>query len=330
MASWVVALHAFDPSEQDDSLALVRHFKVPEETLEMPMEGGLIGDEVGLTVSLMGGADVYRLQEFGFFEFYLQAELPEKMLRVRNLGWPGDTVYRQQRPMYFFTEQGDTREGSESDGREKIEPGIFVLSFGKMESLDGLERLGEFEEAYDRMITGLQKYRQRIALIKPSAFHAVGPAAELAEDRNLVLEQYGNAIEKLAEEKGLILVTWEHFDSAERLPHPNGVYLSASELRDLAIFLGTALHDGERVEGPLDSGKYSPFLYRLILEKNHLWDQYYRPTNWAFLYGDRQHVPSSRDHKDSDRRWFVEELNRIPFLIEEKEAEIWALATEVE
>ena len=50
---------------------------------------------------------------------------------------------------------------------------------------------------------------------------------------------------------------------------------------------------------------------------------YYRPTNWAFLFGDRQNVPSSRDNEDPERRWFVEEIERILPLIAETDKKIW-------
>ncbi|MEM1442677.1 MAG: hypothetical protein AAGF67_10060 [Verrucomicrobiota bacterium] len=321
----------FDPAQQDDSLALVRHFKVPEKPLEMPEEGGLIGDDVGLTVSLMGGTDVFRMQEFGTFDFYLQVHAPDQYLRVRNLGWPGDTVYRQQRPMFFYTEEGDTREGSEPDGREKIEPGVFVLSFGKMESLDGLERLGEFEEAYDRLLAEFKKLTHRIALVEPVAFSRSGPAAELAEERNEVLEKYTEVIEKLAAKRGVMLVRSDQVGDHPKFIEPTGIHLGYAALQSQAFAL---VHQALGIKGIWNKhpgfGRDFPMLRDLIDEKNRLWDQYYRPTNWAFLYGDRQHVPSSRDHKDSDRRWFIEELNRIPGLISEKEEEIWAWAKEVE
>jgi hypothetical protein len=45
-----------------------------------------------------------------------------------------------------------------------------------------------------------------------------------------------------------------------------------------------------------------------IVNKNDLWFRYWRPTNWAFLYGNRQTQPSSRDHKNPSRRWFPAEL----------------------
>ena len=61
---------------------------------------------------------------------------------------------------------------------------------------------------------------------------------------------------------------------------------------------------------------------KAIISKNELWYRYWRPTNWAFLYGNRQTQPSSRDHKDQEHRWFPGEISTIIPLIEEAELHI--------
>jgi hypothetical protein len=70
-------------------------------------------------------------------------------------------------------------------------------------------------------------------------------------------------------------------------------------------------------------------LRQLILEKNRLWFDYWRPQNWAFLRGDRTEQPSSHDHRDPKKRWFPEEMEKFLPLIEAKEREIWKLAQEL-
>ncbi len=65
---------------------------------------------------------------------------------------------------------------------------------------------------------------------------------------------------------------------------------------------------------------------QLIIEKNRLWYHYYRPSNWAFLAGDRTNQPSSRDHLDPSKRWFPAEMEQWIPLIDAKEQEIWATA----
>ncbi len=71
------------------------------------------------------------------------------------------------------------------------------------------------------------------------------------------------------------------------------------------------------------------FLRQLIIAKNRLWFDYWRPQNWAFLAGDRTAQPSSRDHLDPSKRWFPPEREAFLPLIEAKEKEIDALAAQL-
>ncbi|MDF1826542.1 MAG: hypothetical protein P1U68_18000 [Verrucomicrobiales bacterium] len=282
---------AFDPANQDDSLSLVRHFQPRSRPLGPGFHEAGFEPVQGETISLMGGTEVFQMQDSGHFERSLHRNFPEHSLKVRNLGWPADTVFRQQRPMYFYTDVGDSQQGSIPDSRKKVTPGTFILQFGKMESLDGIEALESFTTSYGKLLTELLKISGRIILVQPSPFPEDGPAGSLAAERNSVLEDYREAIRKLATKHRVISV--ESFDD-----------LSAR----------------------VDSDTEGSSLQRAILRKNKLWDQYYRPTNWAFLFGDRQHVPSSRDHRDANRRWFVEEIEKIPPLIAAEEAVIRDLA----
>ena len=46
-----------------------------------------------------------------------------------------------------------------------------------------------------------------------------------------------------------------------------------------------------------------------------MWKGYSRPTNWAFLAGDRTEQLSSRDHRDPKIRWFPAEMEQfVPLL----------------
>ncbi|NNE94205.1 MAG: hypothetical protein HKN23_21360 [Verrucomicrobiales bacterium] len=276
---------AWDPATQDDSLALARHFTKPTEPLK-PFADRKFEPNSGETITLMGGTSVFQMQDTGKIEAAIYETYPDKKLRIRNIGWPADTVYRQQRPMFFYTKTGDTREGSVPDQREKLEPGIFILQFGKMESLDGESRLPEFESALGRLVDELAKFSPRIVLIAPEPFPKSGPAAALAAERNATLAKYTDTIRNLAKSKELIFA------------------MSLS---------GNVVADSD----PGDA------LLAAIHEKNDLFTQYYRPTNWAFLFGDRQHVPSSRDHRDANRRWFIEELNKLPGLVSAADEAIW-------
>ena len=134
------------------------------------------------------------------------------------------------------------------------------------------------------------KISPRIVILWPVPFSKEGPAGALADERNSVLEKYTESIQKVAQSRGIVFA-----EGPGRSP------------------FGTSVGANDK-PSPVKS---------LIREKNKLWLQYYRPTNWAFLFGDRQHVPSSRDHKNAEHRWFVEELKKLPPLIEAADEAIW-------
>ncbi len=284
--------YAFDPATQDDSQALVRHFKKPAKPLP-PFADGKFEPMQGETITLMGGTDMYRMPRGKDLEALLYLAFPDKNLVIRSIGWPADTVYRQQRPMFFYMEKGDTKEGSVPDQREKIEPGVFILQFGRMESLQGLSVLPRFAEVFEKLLGELKKISPRILILSPRKFTNNGPAGEFAEERNETLKLYAKEMETIASRNGFL-----YRDS-------------------LADFF-----DDKGVEVPVS------FLEK-VAQKRSLWTQYYRPTNWAFLFGDRQHVPSSRDHRDANQRWFVEELKKLPPLIDQADQAIWEEAKKV-
>ena len=313
-------LNAFDPAQQDDSLAVLRHFSrsTGDGAAQPEFAKGQFELQEGETVTLIGGSEMEEMAEFAYFEAHLQQAFAAKRPVVRSIAWSADTVFRQQRPMFFFTEVGDMREGSVADGRGRIGPGAMIVQFGKMESLDGEAALDEFLDSYETLVSELKKISLRIVLVSPSPFFAVGPAADLAADRNAVLEKYSTAIEDISNrQKTLFVDLRSALDPGDASLSRNGIHLSENGQRHAATVLANALWKTKADAGTSDA------LRAAIQKKNFLWQQYFRPTNWAFLYGDRQHVPSSHDHKDTDRRWFIEELNQLPGRIAAADSDIW-------
>nr|MCS5628257.1 hypothetical protein [Planctomycetota bacterium] len=88
------------------------------------------------------------------------------------------------------------------------------------------------------------------------------------------------------------------------------------------ILAGETRPDGKLQSQPAED------LRQAVLEKNRLWQQYWRPTNWAFLYGNRQTQPSSRDHRNHRVRWFPGELQGLLPLLDEADLKIHAAAKE--
>jgi hypothetical protein len=273
----------------------------------------------GETISWIGGTEVADLDRYPFLESAIQLAWPTRDLHFRNLAWQGDTVYRQARPLYFYTIKSDPQPGSIADHRERTEPGIIFIAFGKMESLEGPERLPDFVAAYAELLDDLAPLTSRVVLVEPTPFFHSGPAEAYASERSFVLSSYVEAIKRLAAERDLLFVRsgteWNAGMS------DNGVHLNEAGHRIFAWVVRDQIGASQRQED-------SPSLHDAIVRKNLLWQQYYRPTNWAFLFGDRQSVPASRDDKNRDERWFVREIDALPGLIAEAEADIHRYAKE--
>ncbi|MEX2581217.1 MAG: GDSL-type esterase/lipase family protein [Verrucomicrobiales bacterium] len=312
----------------DEAPVLVRSFTAVE-TPSPPFENGEFAVESGETIAFLGGTNTFDQQRHAHLETRFHLAWPKHRLRFRNLAWQGDTLYHQARPRYFYTVEGDPQPGSSPDNRERIEPGIVFLDFGKVESLDGRESLPRFIAAYAELLDRLQTRTNRLVLVLPTPFFPVGPAADLAKSRNVVLGEFAAAMRGLAEERGLVVVdTFSPLlQSLDPALSSNGIHLTETGHAKVAAIIADQLEIPAGAESEADPA-IGQSLDQSIQRKNRLWQQYYRPTNWAFLFGDRQHVPASRDHVDTSKRWLVDEIGSLPPLIAETEADIHRYAAE--
>ena len=276
----------------------------------------------GDVVALVGGEEMVAMSDHGALELLLLSAMPEKNLKFRCLAWEGDTVFEQRRELNYpgLEPQLTTHRAT-----------VVFAQFGAMESLAGEEGLGEFILAYDRLIDRLlDQGKRRVVLIAPTP---PTPAATLARNRiathlppvsHALFASYSKAIKDLAERRGLVF---------RALPVPidgsrDGFHLNRHGHRAAAFSIVHGSTGAEDAPAIGTTGALAE-LERLVKAKNQLWFHYYRPQNWAFLAGDRTNQPSSRDHRDLQKRWFPEELEQFVPLIEAKEREIWALATQL-
>ena len=194
-----------------------------------------------------------------------------------------------------------------------------------MDSLEGAESLPRFIAAYEKLLDELAPLTGRFVILSPTPFFQSGPAAAEAGKRNADLEPFVTALRELASARGILFV--DLFTPLRTEPDatlsPNGIHLNAAGHRVLAGLVAAQLKFPATIEAPNTLA-----LNAAIERKNRLWQQYYRPTNWAFLFGDRQHVPASRDVEKREERWFVREIDSPPGLIAEAEADIQRYAKE--
>ncbi|MCB1229361.1 MAG: hypothetical protein KDN19_03795 [Verrucomicrobiae bacterium] len=311
----------------DEELPVLLRSLRPVETPAPPFENGRFEPAQGETIAFIGGTNTFDQDRHGFLESRFHLAWPRKNLKLRNLAWQGDVLTYQARPRYFYTEKGDTQPGSVPDSRERTEPGILFIDFGKMESLPG----GTWTiEAYREMIEQLSTRTRRLVLVAPTPFFPVGPAKAETEARNERLAEVVADIGKVATENDALFVDlFTPFrTSLEAGFSHDGIHLTESGHRAVADEIAKQLNFPKSPK-PDTSPDLSQSLRQAIDRKNRLWQQYYRPTNWAFLFGDRQHVPASRDPVERSERWFLREIDSLPALIAETEADIHRYAGEM-
>jgi GDSL-like Lipase/Acylhydrolase family len=277
-------------------------------------------------VALLGGENVVAMQENGYLELLLTLAGSGPGIRIRDLGWEGDTVFEERRDLNF---------GSWEDQLSRAGATVLFCQFGQMESLRGKAGLESFKKAYQELLDRFLIRTRRLVLFSPIPFERKpAPLPDLSL-RNADARLYAKAIQALARARGLRYVDLLGPLELEAGRHPNrpwtrdGLHLNPwghwLAARATAAQLGWS-GPLARVTFQIESDTLTPPTLeqarRIIVEKNGLWFDYWRPMNWAFLKGDRIDQPSSHDYRDPKVRWFPKEMEEFLPLIADKEERI--------
>jgi hypothetical protein len=271
-------------------------------------------------VAFVGAGDVSAAQFSGHLESILTRAAPGA--RFRNFGWEGDTVFAQPRDYNFPPLTNHLRNARAT---------VIIVQFGRMEAFAPADERKQFSGAYESLLTNLLSISPRVILVTPIPFE--NPAAPLPDVtvRNEELKTISRYITRTATERNLPLVDLFSVlqNAAESLTEdgvqitPRGHALVAQAFaRELSLPVPALSPTNTWTDPHLEE------LRQLIISKNRLWFDYWRPQNWAFLGGDRTEQPSSRDHRDPKIRWFPTEMKKFTTLIAEKERQITAHAAE--
>ena len=286
----------------------------------------LKGDQ---SLVIIGGTNAAECQRHGYLETLLAAAHPGQRLRVRNMAWPADTVYQQQRPRNFFGVAKPSY--GEADRRKPLQANVVFVWLGQTESLEGKEKLPDFTKAYERTLEQLSSRTSRLVLVTPVPFaDPLGLGLDV-KDRYAHLQQYATAIRRLGHARKLPVVDLTAALLGQAATH-DGVTLSRSGQWLAAKAIATQLGLNSNIS-ITPTGELFPVpaeeLRQAVLQKNRLWQQFWLPTNWAFLYGNRQQTASSRDHRDAGFRWFPEEVQSIVPQLEQMDSLIQGKARQV-
>jgi hypothetical protein len=295
--------------------------------LAVPWTGGFElrdGDVVAFT----GGTDASQQESVGTLETLLSLQAREVSVSFYSLAWQGDTVHRQPRPVGFAPVTQDLK---------RIGASVVIASFGQMEVLDGAGGLPSFLKAYEALLDQYAAVTPRIVLVTPHLFEKK-PGRPLLPDlsvHNDDLALYTQGILDLARRRGFLTVDLSAFRGSGSLT-TDGVNLSPLGQAEIAWETTRQLTGASPVSltdfteaGGFASDRREK-VRRVILEKSRLWHQHWRPTNWAFAYGDRMEQPSSKDHRPGFPRWLPLEIDAILPLIAGKEKDIHLLVRETQ
>ncbi len=305
---------------------LVRPLIRPKTPVAALTDGFTIDDDQ--TIVIVGSTTALEIDQQGYLETLLTAAYPKHHLRLRNMAWQADTVYEQQRPRNFFSTRNPKY--GEHDGRNRTSADIIFFWMGKTESLGGAENIDKFTKAYTEHLTKFAQYTQRIVLVTPIPFSDPLNLGLNIKQRNQSLAVYVKMIKKIGQEKNLPVVDlFTAFQHHKQPLSKDGLLLSPAGHWFVAQTFAKQLGFAEQVTS-IQFNKANATLQPVaiesmrqsIKEKNRLWFRYWRPTNWAFLYGNRQSQPSSRDHKKNAHRWFPNELQTLIPSIKKAESQI--------
>ena len=277
----------------------------------------------GDIVAFVGGADVAAAQNTGHLETLLAIQFPG--VRFRNFGGEGDTVFERPRMMGFPPLK---------EHLQRAKASVVILQFGRAEVLGGGRSARVFNDAYEKLLDDLAPLDVRFALVVPAPFENAGaaPLPDLST-RNRELAEHADTVRAIAQKRKLpVIDLFSEFGGIahrEPLLTRNGLQLTerGEALVANAFMRQLGFDDlAKRAGDPDENGGWPNAKFervrRLVVAKNRLWFDYWRPHNWAFLGGDRVSQPSSRDHRDPKIRWFPEEMEKFVPLIQKAELEI--------
>jgi len=265
----------------------------------------------GETIAFIGNCLPERMQHFGHFEALLHGSMGDKIITLRNMGFPAHTPgFRpeagQPNPWAFPGAEKFRPEINGHNGKGHypmpdewltiIEADTIVAFFGFNESFDGEAGVDNFKAELSAFVdhTLTRAYNQKAApklvLATPIAMEQhKGYFLPDAGERNRILKMYADAVKSVASTKkvgfiDLFSPTQSAFaTSGNSDPLTiNGIHLSDAGYKMLAPKLMKALFGSEGT-----AAKNEKLLRDVVTDKNWFWRNDYRMLNGVHAYGQR-------------------------------------------
>jgi len=275
----------------------------------------------GDRIVLLGNTMAERMQLFNHFEAMLIAGSPDLDLVVRNLGWSGDTITLQPRPLNF---------GDAAAHLKAQQPDVIIAFFGLNESFAGETGLPAFERDLDaylgKLIDGQysSKGPTRIALVSPMAQERLARLEGYVDvkARNADIARYTDVMRKVAARRKVTFVDL-YTPTATLMANGgdpltiNGIHVNDHGDAVIAPLLIDGLGLGPSTTIP-SSGQAFERLRELIRDKNQQFFYRWRPVNAEYVVGRRVEPFGAVN--------FPPEQKQLDGIVTDSDQQIWAEA----
>lgn len=234
------------------------------------------------TVVLLGDTFFERDYRQGHLETALTLATAGKNIRFRNLGWSGDTPRCESRS-YF----GPPAEGFDRLRKQlaEIKPTTVIACYGAVDAFQGESGLPSFLQSYQTLLQMIQSScGAKVILMSPPAVVEDAKRYPSLAGHNAQRERYSQAIRELAASQSLVYADLFARMKGQTFTSINGVTFTDEDYAKIApLFLQSLALQSKTTP------QQHPSLRDVILAKNHLFFQRWRPQNEIYLFGSRKH-----------------------------------------
>jgi lysophospholipase L1-like esterase len=248
-------------------------------------------------------------------------------LSVRNLGWSGDTITLQPRPLNF---------GDAARHLTEQKADVIIAFFGLNESFDGEAGLAAFERDLDKYLATLKAAQYngrsgpRIALVSPIAHEKLTHLRHVDVDaRNRELARYTEAMKRTAAEQGVVFVdlytpTRAAMERAETPLTINGIHVNGHGDRIVGGLLMAGLGFGPDATREASTAETRALdeLREDVRDKNQQFFYRFRPLNAEYVVGRRVDPFGSVN--------FPGEMRELDRMVSDRDKKIWKRAKVLE
>lgn len=236
-------------------------------------------------IVILGNTFAEQLQTTNYFETLLYQSFPDRNLVVRNLGWSGDEVDLQPRPLDFGSLEGNLK---------SHQPDVIFVFFGMNEAFKGKDGLEGFENNLTSFLKNLLqksysgKSPPKVYLFSPIYHEEIGGLLPDPKTHNQQLRSYTTTMEKIAKDLHIPFInlydlTKDLMQRSEEHLTNNGIHLTEEGYLLVGELMATAL-------GLTQNSWENKFenLRELVAIKNRQFFFRFRSQNGEYISGSRK------------------------------------------